>query len=314
MLSATVQVKQGKKLKRSGARETLEPTENKSGRDKQASAATAAAPDAVDTLPMTESQVDEALSGQALAVSDSQPENSPEPLQDSFCHDAGVDEKEHSQHLEDEHEQGEEEEKTFDEVVEPVLSHELAELMDEQAAGSQMDIDTQEQGTEEKTDSKGPEQTKETPTDTEGPDKTRAEVQTETANEKPSESRDLWAPPSAPLSPIGGSAEVLDSDEEAKHTKKRKKNEGQEARNKGTHKDSLGSTPVIFLISDFVFSSMLCHTMSGPNCLVCSSSWPRWWWFAASPDRNVLQKSEWSKRGKRSAKQFVEGMVSSYLL
>ena len=252
MLSAIVQVK-GKKLKRSGARDTLEPTENKGGRDKQVPEKQApAAPvpaDAVDTLPMTESQVDEALSGQALALSDSQPAGSPEPLRDSRYDDAGVAQKEHNQHLEDENEQGEEEEKTDDELVEPVLSHEMAELMDEQmdeqAADTQMD--TPEQGTAEKAESKGPEQKKETPTDTGGPHKT-TEVETETAKDKPSEPGDLWASPSAPLSPKGASVDVdvLDSDEDDKHTKRQKKNEGQEAHKKGTHKDSLGtSTPVM---------------------------------------------------------------------
>ena len=262
MLSAIMQVK-GKRLKRSGATEKLEPRESKGGRDQQAPAATAFAPDAVDTLPMTESQVAEAFS----AVSDSQPAGSPEPVQDGSAHEAGVDEEEYSGHLQGENEQVEEEQNTDDEIVEPVMSHELAESMEEQAACSNMDTQA-EQDMEEKTDRKGPEETKETPTDTKGPHETTAEVHTETAQDTQNE-------PAAPLSPLGASVEVVDSDEDAKHTKRQKKSEGQEDHRKGTHKDSWGQHQSSFLISDFVFSSMSCHTMAGPNCFARSSSQPR---------------------------------------
>eukprot|EP00435_Cladocopium_sp_Y103_P075915 s308_g69.t1 len=208
---------------------------------------------------MTESQVEQASEGLCEVPLDAQlwdvPEDSQPPNSENMEED-GLDEN----MKEEGREQGEEESKTDDELVEPVLCHEMFEAMEaeEEKDAQSSQQDAQEFGAATQGDDRTSQNDKHKQSQCEPSKEPEQATGPVTAGE-PGD-----PPKPVPLSPIGLAID-LDSDEKKPKKKKAKtaqttKTAEEEHGTKGTHKDHLIPIPImwflVFGMSCLIFSSV----------------------------------------------------------
>ena len=234
----------GKKIKRGLASEALEPTQTNVAASKPAGTVTAPArsPDAADTLLMTESQVEQAYAGHSVTPQDSQqPNDSQQPSSSTPLQDAGCaeDVDENMEGIEGEH--GEEEANTDDEMVEPVLCHELYEAMDDKHYEQSDQAGDAQQGGTVKTEAEDA-----------GAQKDKQEQSKHEQSKEPKETTEIaTAIPNDPgdqlVSPIDIDGTESDKEMNKKGNKQPAKEEDENS-SKGTHKDHLCQLCVLLLL------------------------------------------------------------------